>query len=1103
MSGSNGLVYAPAIPQPTAPGDIVGLNLQNTGATATPSQPLTFGEEFLPGAVMPGQQLVMNIGGQSLPVQMDAKTYNSDGSVAMGVLTVMAPALAPDSTTGAMLALAPASTPPPSPPVNLSTALNNYSLSVNVAGTDSAGVPNQTTQVNAVADMQAALQAGRATYWQQGPLATQASVNIPIEGSSYLTVNITAYANGTFSSDVQFNNDISMGPVGGTVNYTESIVQDGQVVSQQSNITQYQYQNWNEVVGTSGPSGQVNIQHDLAYLEQTGAVPNFDPTAGVSSSFISSEQSTMAAPGWGAPLSPNGVTQQMEGTGGRPDIGPTTGWNAAWLMTQNSTAAQFALGQADAAGAVPWNFYYPADGQYLNTAAIPNIWADAPSSDDTQGTTVLTQPVSPDTGWDVDTSHQPDLSYVAYLMTGNEYYLDELNAQASFSETSTWPSSEARNNGQGLVVQDNEVRGAAWDLREITEAAMANPAGSPAQQYFLQMENNNYSWLVSQIPTWTAEEGQAYGYLPGSYGDTGVMPPWEQDYLASSVVLAAEQGNADAKTFLEWESNFLVGRFLNASNGFNPHDGIAYNINTYNPATGQDYTTWAEIEQATEAAGNSNGNGWANSQGDYGQLAAQSLAGIITVTESPQAIEAYGWLLGSGAPYVDPADLSNSPQFDIVPRLSDGNLLTGNNVIISQDTTPTTIQGTNNDQLIEAGSGNDTVLGGTGINILFGGSGNDLLVGGSNNDYLYGGTGSDTLSAGAGTNFLQSGGGPTTFIFSTGDSAQNTVDGFRPGTDLLDVTGAGGTLLSTSALQAILNSATTDASGNAVLTLSASNTLTLDGVSVSQLGMDIFGTVLPPSDPVPAAQGAAAATAAESTTLSTSGNDITGGASLLTVLDTVGGNTVAGGAGGLDLTETAGSDLVSTAPGAADSLNLEGADTVSAAGSDTISASGPAVVNAGSGNLQFVGGAGTSTISGGSGDSTVTGGSGGLDVTGGTGNMVINTGTGAATVSAGAANVTLNGGSGALNYTGGSGVSDINLGSGAASIEAGGGSSLFSFDATAAGQPVTINGFDFGKDFISFHNFSADPIAGFSWASGAETINLTDGTTITMNFPVR
>ena len=140
------------------------------------------------------------------------------------------------------------------------------------------------------------------------------------------------------------------------------------------------------------------------------------------------------------------------------------------------------------------------------------------------------------------------------------------------------------------------------------------------------------------------------------------MAPWQQDYFASVAIQAAQMGNADALTFLNWQANFLVGRFLNSANGFNPHDGVAYSLNIED-STGTNYKTWAQIEQATVAAGNSNGSGWAN--GDYAELAAQTLAGIITLTGSAAATQAYNWLMSSGAPQITPYFVD--PQFDIDP----------------------------------------------------------------------------------------------------------------------------------------------------------------------------------------------------------------------------------------------------------------------------------------------------------------------------------------------------------------------------------------------------------------------------------------------------
>ncbi|MGH7141072.1 MAG: hypothetical protein ACREGH_00350, partial [Minisyncoccia bacterium] len=96
--------YAPSVPQPTQSGDIVGLDLQNTGGTTEAAGYVTFGEVFQDGDVEPSDSLVARIGGTNYPVQMDVKATNSDGSVRHAILTFEAPAIAPSAAVGVMLA---------------------------------------------------------------------------------------------------------------------------------------------------------------------------------------------------------------------------------------------------------------------------------------------------------------------------------------------------------------------------------------------------------------------------------------------------------------------------------------------------------------------------------------------------------------------------------------------------------------------------------------------------------------------------------------------------------------------------------------------------------------------------------------------------------------------------------------------------------------------------------------------------------------------------------------------------------------------------------------------------------------------------------------
>src|SRR5438067_312654 len=496
----NGRVVAPAVLQPQLSTDVVGFNLENNQASTLGQRYITFQETFLPGDVTPGTDLVAIVNGQKIPVQMDVKTFNDDGSVRSALLTFQQPSIAAHSSLSFMLSTT--GTDFTTGALSLAN-LNgsNYDLKISIALQG-----GSTVVLDAATLLQQAVNAGTVSYWQSGPLATQGRVDIPIAGSLQLTLDITRYADGSTSTDVQFNNDYAMQSVGGTAVYNVTIQQNGSTVLQQSNITEYQYQTWHTVVGTTG-TAQANVVQDIDYLQHTGAIPNLDLAAGVDPSDLSAERIT-----GNQILGPGSVTQYMPTAGGRADIGLIPGWNAIWLITQDEQAAKYALAQADVAGSVPWHYSDPRTGTYLSVTDYPTLWADP------RGTPTLTQQPSSSSGWTPEAAHQPDLSYVAYLMTGERYYLDQLNAQATFAVFSDW--NVLRQNGLGLVANgSDEVRAQAWSLRVIDEAAWANPAGSAEHTYFAKLADNNWSWLVSQIPVWTQQEGQAYGYVPGTYGD--------------------------------------------------------------------------------------------------------------------------------------------------------------------------------------------------------------------------------------------------------------------------------------------------------------------------------------------------------------------------------------------------------------------------------------------------------------------------------------------------------------------------------------------------------------------------------------------------------
>jgi hypothetical protein len=644
------------------PGGIVGLNLQNAGAQTLQGGVTTLGQTFVKGDLAAGQKLTAMINGVGTPVQVDVKTTWPDGSVKMAVLSLERPDIAAGGSVNVVLAKTAAATAQPA--VNLATATQSHSFTVDI--TPQGG---STIKIDVLDALRKALADGSASKWQEGPLATQARVVVELPGSQRAEFDVTAFKGGGIQVDAQFNNDQAMQATGGRANYTAVVTMDGQVVATET-VSQAQYQNWSREFSSNlkdggqglgdSSKGWLNIRADVDYLQKTGAVADYDLSMPVRESLLQSYGTAIATADWGDALSANGVTKYMPATGHRPDIGISTEANAAWLMTQDARAAEYAMGQAQAAGAVPWNFFDQANKTWLNTDNYPKLWTDPRGGTGTPGdrnATGLTQQIDSQTGWEPDQAHQPSLSYVPYLQTGERWILDNLQAQASRSIMATWNAE--RLGDQDLVANGGQVRAGAWSLREIDNAAWVSPDGSAEKAFFQQASAQNWSWLVSKIPEWTAQQGNIHGWVPGHHGTSWAISPWTQDYFASVTIVAASRGNADARTFLEWQSNYLIGRFTHAAEGMNPHDGVIYRMPIADATTGAFYKTWGEVGAATVANGWSVGTGWENA--NYAQLGLATLAGIYSVTGSQAAADAYRMLVAQNPIYSGTADLAASP----------------------------------------------------------------------------------------------------------------------------------------------------------------------------------------------------------------------------------------------------------------------------------------------------------------------------------------------------------------------------------------------------------------------------------------------------------
>jgi hypothetical protein len=867
------------VPQPGGPNDVVGLVLQNWTNATLPATYITFGTVFGDGEVMPTVGLDALINGAPVPVQLDAKTFYADGSVRNAVVTLLQPQIAAGASDNVMLQRATARSTPSVDLAPLADGSGGWDATVVISGltmTSNATVApaaNITLDVDSL--LQSALANGTATTWLAGPNVSEVEFSQRIDNSPLrVTFDLRRYADGSVYCDVAFNADAAMDNALGTnlitLDYTASVSQTGSetaagaaTVLAPTAITQYQYQTWDQPIYSTGSAPPVNVQQDVAALERTGAVQNWDLSAGLLTHDVSIAIARLGTAQFSI-LQSGYYTQYMPETGGRADIGPQTKWNVEWLITQNAGAAQYALAQADAGGSIPWHLWDPTTGTYISAQTYANLWVTGDNLGNAIG---LVQPMSSGSnaasGWTVDSAHEPDTAYIAYLLTGSQYYLAQLNAEAAYDIVNIPPTART-NGGASSNVANGPLRAVSWDLREVVEAAAANPAGSAEQQYFLGAAEDTIGYMLREAAN--ANEGAVSGWFENPVGRAGIgqISPWWEDYLASTLGLACGLGIAGAKELLAWETNFLAGRFLNPNGspgntgpngGLDPYSAIAYTLTTYASSptaslfigvpNATPVTSWAGVGSTQPVF--QPGNLTLNASSDYQAQALAALAESITYTGSTQAIEAYGWLQAY-ATAANAALFQLDPTFDIVPRLSDGKLLTGQQVFIRNDAgaSPVIVRDGGADQLIyEEGNAAVTIVGGAGINILFGGGGATTLVGGPGNDYLFGGEGATTFESGSGNDYIQvqattvnntdtwTPAPGATIVLSVGDTGDDTIVGFRPGTDHLSISGA-----SLQQLASLVAGATrTQGGSSTVLHLSAAHVVTLQGITAASLSL--------------------------------------------------------------------------------------------------------------------------------------------------------------------------------------------------------------------------------------------------------------------------
>jgi hypothetical protein len=346
-SGSGGGTGSSSTPPGSPPvgSAITSIAVVNQSTSALSQVPVTFGEVFRDGDIPAGASLSASLAdGTRLPLQVDAKTTNADGSLRNAVLSTRVPSMASGSSV--QVKLASAASPLAGSAVQLSELLAtsfDAEVDLTLGGTKYSATARSLLQSGA-----------NLKQWLSGPVASEWIVSGPVKTSGgtphpHLTAyfHVRAYrAPGGGVDRVRVDTVMENGwtevAAPATFNYTAQILVGGQSVYTQT-ISHYDHSRWHKQFWWPS-AANVAIEHDTAYLQSTLAVPgyaNVKPTDAYLNGLMQSA----------TPMGHGDLTQYFPDTGAQNQIGPLPVWAANYITSgADPRAYRNLLANDDSAG---------------------------------------------------------------------------------------------------------------------------------------------------------------------------------------------------------------------------------------------------------------------------------------------------------------------------------------------------------------------------------------------------------------------------------------------------------------------------------------------------------------------------------------------------------------------------------------------------------------------------------------------------------------------------------------------------------------------------------------------------------------------------------
>lgn len=582
---------------------ITDVRLENANATVAQNNvPVTFGQVFAAGNLLATDVLTGRLeDGTSVPLQVDVKAKHPDGSVRHAIISAVVPSIAAAQTR--TMSLVKGGTAPTGTVTIDSLMRTGFTTSVHA----------KVGGVDYYASADDLLKSGKVTNWLSGPVATEWQVSAPLRTSSgalhpHLSARfaIRWYAGAQKARvDVVVENDWAYEPSPQNFTYDASVIVGGKTMYSKTGMTHYHHARWRKMFWYNTAAPEVNVKHNTAYLINSRALPNYDQSVVIPETALAGFKTSWT----GTKTEPMGVGMAnpgMPSTGGRPDVGLLPAWSASYLLSMDKRAKDVMLGTADLSGT--WSSHYRdrktdrpisvQDYPYMTVLGMHNDTYNK-ATGQYEAFPACASSTACSTPNNHDSAHQPNLAYLPYLVTGDYYYLEELQFWAMWNSFSSNPA--YREYAKGLYKSD-QVRGQAWSLRTAAEAAYITPDANPLKATFTTIVNNNLDFYNATYTN--SSSTNALGVLTNGYAvnyDNGTgMAPWMDDFFTSAVGHATDLGFTNAAPLLAWKSKFPIMRMTGTGTCW--IDGAIYALKIRDSSTSPFYTTIAQTYTASHTA---------------------------------------------------------------------------------------------------------------------------------------------------------------------------------------------------------------------------------------------------------------------------------------------------------------------------------------------------------------------------------------------------------------------------------------------------------------------------------------------------------------------